>query len=629
MEQPVLQSTPHLEDYFNILCRRRWIIITFLTVLVTTVLIGSIKQTPIYQATATILVEMYSPKVILFKEVSPMGAENLYEFKNYYETQYILLKSRSLMENVLRSLELPFNSNTDQDPVENLLKIVKINPVKNSKIIKVHAEHPDPVMAAKISNAVVNEFIKFNLGRNLHASTEAATWLAKKIEVQKKKLRNSEQVLQKYRNEHNIKILPLTTGEYATEEIRAEYAKYQTLLDMYSKRYTAKHPKMKELKEQIKSLKNKIYGLGDVGIEDKTMGYRALEREVRANKQMTELLLSRMKEIDLYSTLNFNNITLVDPAVLPRNPIRPNIKLNITLAVFIGLVLGIALAFFIEYLDRTIKSSRDVKYILKSHFIGGVPNIREKNPIYQYKIAHLDPRSHVAEAYRLIRTEILHLVPQQWRQLTAILITSGVPISGKTITATNLAISFAQKGNRVLLVDGDMRVPQLHNIFNVEQPCGLSEYLTGEATVNQIIKNIDIQNISIVTSGKIHNYPAEIISRPKIETLIKCLKGRFDYVIFDSPPILGLTDGIMYAEMVDAIIHVVRSGKTSISIALRAKDQLSFFQNKVLGIILNDISLLQEDYYYYRRYGYYNKIENKKLIPPTNIEKKEILINKN
>jgi len=601
---------PHIQDYLNVIMRRRWTVITFFTVLVVTVIIGSLKQTPVYQSTSTILIERQSPKVVSFKAVVPMGTDSFYQYKDYYETQYKLLQSESLMKKVASALGMKADKEKNIDPVKSLLKIIDIQPIKNSQLVKINVENSDPGAAANTANTIAREFINQNLERNLLASTEAGRWLSKRIDNQREKLRTSESALQKYRKESNISILPQISGEFAIEDIKSEYAKLQAMLANYSERYTDHHPKIVEIKAQIASLRNKIQGLEDTETGEKTAEYRVLEREVQTNKSMYEILLTRMKEIDLSSTLNVNNITVVDTASVPEIPIKPNIKLNIALAVIVGFILGIGLAFFIDYLDRTIKSPQDIKEMLESHFLGSIPSIVGDNIIKKDKIVHHQPQSPISEAYRIIRTEILHLLPQT-EGLKSLLITSGEPQSGKTITVSNLGISFAQKDSKVLLVDGDLRRPQLHKIFNLERYNGLSEYLSGEMEVEKIIKSTDIENLHVITSGKVPHYPAEIISSGKIEHFIKSLNGIFDYVIFDSPPVVSVTDSIIFADKVNAIVQVVRSGKALVPISIRVKEQLSHAKGKVLGVILNDLKTYHDNYYYYRYYRYYGEKEGK------------------
>lgn len=610
----MIKNQPHLQDYIQVILRRRWIILTFFTVLVVTVLIGSLKQTPIYEATTTLMIEMRRPNIVSFKEVTPMGPSDYYAYRDYYETQYKLIKSRSLMKNVADSLGLkPDKSHKGTDPLKKFLKAIEVNPVRNSQLVEISAEDPDPEMAAKIANTVVDEYVRQNLERNINAINDAAEWLSKRIEGQRQRLRDSELALQRYREEQNISILPQMTGKDAIENIKAEYAKLQAQLANYSERYTDEHPRMIELKAQINSLRNKIQGLEDVDMGNKTMEYRVLEREVQTNKRMYEILLTRLKEIDLSSTLTGNNISIIDRAEVPTKPIKPNLKLNMILAVIVGLVMGTGLGFFVDYLDTTIKTPFDIKETLQAHFLGAVPDIEEKDAIKKDKITHFEPKSPISESYRTIRTEILQSIPPE-EKLKAILITSAEPLAGKTLTLVNLGIVLVQNGSRVLLVDSDLRKPQIHRIFNLKRRDGLVEYLTGPTDLNSIVKDTEIEDLKVVTSGEVPRNPAEIMGSGRMEEFIVEAKDKFDFILFDSPPIASVTDGVILADRVDASIQVVRSGKALVPIVLRVKEQLTHTKAKMLGVILNDLKIYHGDYYY-RYYHYYGEEAKRRRIP--------------
>jgi capsular exopolysaccharide synthesis family protein len=364
---------------------------------------------------------------------------------------------------------------------------------------------------------------------------------------------------------------------------------------------------MIELKAQINSLKNKIQGLEDVDIGDKAMEYRVLEREVQTNKRMYEILLTRLKEIDVSSNLNVNNISIIDRAQVPEKPIKPNLKLNMMLAIMAGLVMGTGLAFFVDYLDTTIKSPEDIKEILGSHFLGAIPEMKEEDELKRDKMAYLEAKSPISESYKAIRTDLCQLMTQG-ENLKTILATSAEPQAGKTMTVSNLGITLAQRGGRVLLVDSDLRKPQLHRIFNLERKLGLSEYLRGEANIDSIVKGTEVENLKVITCGEVPRNPAETIACPKMQEFLVEAKERFDFIIFDSPPLISVTDAVILANLVDVLIQIIRSGKTLVPIALRAKEQLSQVKAKNLGVILNGIKTFHGNYYYYYRYyNYYGE----------------------
>ncbi len=645
-----MQIEPHLQDYVKVIMRRRWIILTFFTIFVVAALIVSLKQIPIYKSTTTILIEPRSPKVISVKEVTSMGARDRgggrSGYQGYYDTQYKLIKSKLILKKAVASLGLEYsnrprkkgnsllikgkmflkkvvasigleygnktnkdldNNDKKRNLVRKLFSAVKVNPVDKSQLVKISAEDPDPEMAAKIANSVADAYIRQNIERNINTASNAADWLSTKIGEQRQKLKDAELALAKYRQEHKINILPGTQGgQSANENVRAAYAKLQALLANQSQRYTNEHPKIIELKAQINSLRNKISGLEDIDKSNITIEYKVLERDVQTNKHMYNILVSRLKEIDLSSSLNVNNISIIDRAEVTKRPIKPNLPKNMSVAVIMGLFMGTGLGFFVDYLDRTIKSPQDIKNILESRFLGSIPEIKENNDIKKDKIVSLDTKSPISEAYRDIRTEILYLMTNETKDnaSAALLITSAEPKAGKTMTTTNLGIALSQKGIRVLVVDTDLRKPQIHKIFGLDMKSGLSEYLLRDIALDSIIKDTDIENLKIVTSGKIPANPAEILSSAKMKQFIGDAKQKFDFLLFDSPPVTSVTDAVILADMVDALIQVVRSAKANIPVTLRAKEKLSNTGAKVLGVILNDLKTYYDDYSYQRYYRY-------------------------
>jgi len=649
----------HFHDYVEILLRRRWIAGAFFTILVTLVVFQTFRQKPVYEATATLLFERRGPNVISFKDVSATGNNDAVP-KNYYETQYMLIKSRSILEQVAGSLKLKskkapladarkqkiagmldllekdgpgtsarpagYSSGSEsgglfssgempwasEGALKKLSKAIKVVPVKNSDLVKVSVEDTDPRQAARIANMVSQEYLRQNIKRNLVVSNEASRWLARAIDEQRKKLKESEDALQQYRQAHNVNVLPETAGDTATESIKAQYAQLVAQYANYSERYTDTHPKMVELKEQIDSLKNKIQGLEDVGLGNKIIEYRVLEQEVQTNKQLYESLFTRAKEIELASTLSLSNISVFDQAIPPQHPVRPRVLFNIIGAIIAGIFGGIACAFFAEYLDVTIKSPEDIKEVLGCQVLGAIPTIEKKSDREKDTITHLHPRSPVAEAYRSLRTAIGKLIVQTGDSVKTILVTSAEMQAGKTMTAANLGIAFSQIGYRVLLVDSDLRKPQLHAIFDVPRYDGLAEYLAHELPLDALTKETGVENLKLITSGKTPQNPAEMINNERMGLFIQETKKLYDLIIFDSPPIMSVTDSVILADKVDATIQVVRSGKAFIPFLINMKEQLFQTKSKMLGVVLNDVKRFHQRYYYYRHYQYYGDVGRRK-----------------
>jgi capsular exopolysaccharide synthesis family protein len=223
-------------------------------------------------------------------------------------------------------------------------------------------------------------------------------------------------------------------------------------------------------------------------------------------------------------------------------------------------------------------------------------NIRTTDPARKL-ITTLDPKSPISEQYRTIRTNIQYSSID--KELKAIMVTSSGPGEGKSTTAANLAVVYAQLGKKVLLVDADLRKPTAHRTFGVNNLFGFTTVLTKQATLEKTILETDEKDLYLLTSGPVPPNPAELLSSKFMEQFIEEVKGIFDYVIFDTPPLLAVADPQILANKVDGSIFVVYSGKTEIDQAKKAKELLVNAQSKLVGVVLNHKEVKDKDYYYY------------------------------
>jgi succinoglycan biosynthesis transport protein ExoP len=288
-------------------------------------------------------------------------------------------------------------------------------------------------------------------------------------------------------------------------------------------------------------------------------------------------------------------------------------------ALFLSSLFGAGLALFLEYLDDTIRSTEDIEKYLGLPALAAIPSIdtvpkrrlllvggNEEAPAGQSSelLIHTDSRSSIAEAYRQLRTSILLSIAGHAPK--SLLITSSLPAEGKTTTATNTAISLAQTGAKVLIVDADMRRPRLHNIFGISNAEGLSTILSAglnREEILDVIKFEEAANLHLLPSGPVPPNPAELIGSEQMANLFKLLQEEFTHVVVDSPPIASFTDGVLIASMVDGVILVVHSGKSSRQVVRRARQLLQDVGAKVFGVVLNKVDLKSQDnYYYYQSY---------------------------
>jgi len=340
--------------------------------------------------------------------------------------------------------------------------------------------------------------------------------------------------------------------------------------------------------------------------------YEAKDDLMQRKFERDKLALNlRATEIDL-RTPRAGSVQLIEKAEANPNPVRPNKKLNIGLGLGIGLLIGIGLAFFIEYLDTSVKTIDDVERALQAPVLGVIPqNVG--------LLIDEGPDSPHAEAYRVLRTNVLF--SRKDPKLNTLTIVSGGAGEGKSTTIFNLATVFAQNGQRVLVVDSDLRRPSLHKFLRISNSIGLTNFLLKQNTLEEVIQTSSQPNLDFLPSGRLPSSSLGILSSMQMKEMIRDLKRRYDFVFFDSPPIMGVSDASILASEVDMVLQVIQYRRYPQPMTIRAKQMVEKVGGNLLGIVLNNINVSQdENYYYYSGYyyDYYSKGEY------TDREKKEI-----
>ena len=325
---------------------------------------------------------------------------------------------------------------------------------------------------------------------------------------------------------------------------------------------------------------------------------RELERLQSANDKLTSRLIEQKVESAIPKSLIVQVIDRAEPEL---RPVKPNKILNISLGVIVGLAIGIGLAFFIEYLDTSVKTIDDVERALQAPVLGVIPqNVG-------YLIAE-GPDSPHAEAYRVLRTNILFSLKDP--KLNTITVVSAGAGEGKSTTIFNLATVFAQNGSRVIIVDSDLRRPSLHKILKVSNSVGLTNYLLKQSTLEEVIQTSPLATLDFLPSGKLPSSSMGVLSSAQMKELIRDLKRRYDYVFFDSPPIMGVSDASILASEVDAVMQVIQYRRYPQPMTIRAKQMIEKVGGNLLGIVLNNINMASDENYYYYS-GYYYDYDSK------------------
>ena len=325
--------------------------------------------------------------------------------------------------------------------------------------------------------------------------------------------------------------------------------------------------------------------------------YYDAQRDLQQKIKMHDLLYSKLEAEKLDQALpEASMVQTTDPAEPGKAPVKPNKPVNIALGLIFGLVMGIGLAFFIEYLDTSVKTIDDVERMFQAPVLGVIPqNIG-------YLLEEGSESKH-AEAYRVLRTNLLF--SRKDEKLNTIVIVSAGAGEGKSTTTINLATVFAQAGNRVLVVDSDLRRPTLHKLFKVSNNLGLTNYLLKQNTLLELVQTTPVPNLDFMASGRLPNSSMGILGSAQMKEMIAELKQRYDFIFFDSPPILGVSDASILASEVDLVMQVIQYRRYPQPMTLRAKQMIEKVGGNFVGLILNNINMSQDEGYYYYS-GYYH-----------------------
>lgn len=334
--------------------------------------------------------------------------------------------------------------------------------------------------------------------------------------------------------------------------------------------------------------------------------YEVLQRKADQTKLLYNQLLARLQEQDLSSKNLANNMRIVDAATLPLKPVKPKPLLVVALGVLGGLGLGLGLAFFVAYLDDSVKTQDDIEGHLRLPFLGYIPNIRASNLAERDLHAHLQPRSAASEGFRTLRAA-LALTPRA-EKLRVISFTSTVPSEGKSLCASNFAIVTAQSGHRTLLVDADLRRPSVHKSFQVHAPVGLADFLQNEVKqFDDIVHKTDVPGLDVICCGGIPATPSELIGSTRMQDFLDEIQKRYDRVILDCPPVSAVSDPLVISAKSDGVVFVTKFNKIRREHARRSVQRIQDAGIQILGVVINDIDFEGKDSYYYSYYYYQNQ----------------------
>ncbi len=405
--------------------------------------------------------------------------------------------------------------------------------------------------------------------------------------------------------------------------------------------YLSKHPKVRTVDGQLKHLsriatrhlKGKLTAANSIlatavaeekeikgqlaasMAEDRGIRLAQSEFERRRTKRnetrkLSEMVANRLAEMDLTKQVAVNNVRILDPAVKPRFPVRPKVKLNYLLGALMALMIGFAVAFSIELLDNTIKSREQIESVLGVPYLGAIPTFdmadqAEGGSLAGGRVdlyAHFRPNSRVAEASRTLRTNILFMRPD--RPYRTLVITSANPREGKTATATTLATTLASASGSCILVDTDLRKPRMHKVFGMASDRGVTNYILSRQPLSDFVRKTEVPGLDLLSCGPLPPNSSEIIHTERFRELVRELEDTYENVIFDSPPVEIVSDALVLATLVDGVVLIAHANTSKLESMRSAIRSLQSVSANLLGVVLSRTSTSGSGYGYYYGKGY-------------------------
>src|ERR1041385_5173772 len=765
---------------WSAISKRRWLIMRIVLVITSITAVMLARKPDIFAAEAQVQVDTEGPATGLTSKDSSIVL-GYGQDPSYFNTQLQLISKPGLLRRVVKTLDLEHNpdfltsqtndttwhrllrtfglpggsgnqpaakklengkllvgkdvasasSNEDLEEAARLSPFVtaiqgalRVEPVKEerlqfteTRLISIRVIHANPIVAAKIANAIADTFVLSNLEQKTKFTSTTGDFLQQRIAELQSQIRTDEERLINYAKSNEIlsldasqntvvdrlsglnkqlleaendrkiaeaayrvkrdpaaaEILAGTGNNAGTKDLDAQLSllkqkRAQLLVDN-----TEEWPEVKEVEKQIAALEKEIQdSRSKTGMTESkaaelkyrealdrenslraafqeqrgatrtqneaAINYKIIQQEIETNKTLLDGLLQRAKENDVVLAGMPNNLHVTDYAIPPRAPIGPNRLQGILLALIFSLAFGVCLAALLEYLNDSLRSTEDVSRVLRLPTLATIPLLK-KSSVKVKKLAggkallrlngnghngngrnsngrvnpalllDLDNRSPVAEAFRQLRTSVL--LSSAGHAPKSILVTSCVPAEGKSTTAINLAVTLAQTGARVLVIDADMRRPTMHSSFDIENQRGLSNILSSDMSQAETLSYIQQETESglyLLTSGPMPPNPAELVGSEQMRKLLDDLTSTFDHVVIDSPPMASFTDGVLLSAITDGVVLVVHANQCSRKVVSRAQQSLEDVGAKILGVVLNRVDVRSPDYYYSYRYysGYHN-----------------------
>ncbi|MFC2171775.1 GumC family protein [Acidobacteriota bacterium] len=683
----------HIRRLLTLLRKRIWIVLTVLIVVVTAVTLRTFLIDPVYESSTLLLIEKEDPNILNFEEVISLDTQG----RDFYNTQYRILQSRSLIRSVIEDLNLmnktefrapertgqEWNEREMSRAIDIFHRALKIQPIENSRLVWLKYRSTDAALSTRIVNTLAKNFIKQDLDRKYLTSQAAVDWLNDRLHNLQDKVKESEGALQQYQEEQmvisfeerreiinqqlkklNVDItevrskklktaalyqeiqslsvteasfgaIPSITQNSGVQSLKSKHLSLKADREKLFEKYGEKHPEIIKINSEIEYLEGDIQKeiakiiegvktehrilqsqeaalLKDLDgqkaiaadLNRKLVKFAELQRNVESEKSVLASLLNRSQETSVTVDLKSSNIRVVDAAEVPRRPVKPRKVFDIQMAIVLGLLLGCAGAFFFEYMDDRLSTPEEVKYIIEQPVLGNIPQWREAKKKGR-SLVPVDSslQSPVAEALRLLRVRVADHCKKNGGN--TILITGSAPGCGKTFITSNLALFLALDKKRTLVIEGDLRKPTLHKVFDRKSEEGLSDFLaSSDVDPNCILHRFpEWPSLFLIPGGKPVASSAELLGSMKMDKLLALLRKEFEIILIDSPPLLAVSDPSVLVQRTDGVLFVAERGRTSKRELAHCKEALEQSGSKLVGVVFNKIRTTDRGYPYY---GYYH-----------------------
>jgi capsular exopolysaccharide synthesis family protein len=682
-----------ISDLVRGLYRHRWTMVGVFLAVMAVATAYVMTSPPVYEARTQMMIEPENPKLAAFDE----AAQRERDLTPYYQTQYAILKSRTLARRTIDELKLWHDPEFSSDPTQSasddeatriinaFLSRLSISYKVNSRLVDIVFEARDPKLAAKVANTMARIYATQNVELRVNPFEETADLFDVRLEEQRRRVEESELVLQQYLEKNDVAMVDsrqsivtqkltaataalseataermrrqvryeqleaikgnaaaieatsLIAGSTVVQTLKSELAAMQLKLAELSQRYGELHPEVVRTRTGIETTRARLTAETGTVVEsarsDYQAGvdrerrleaqleslraaelaehrngitYRALERDAATNRAILEQLLKRAKETKISGELTPTNVQVVDVAEVPFSPVRPQKRVILVLAAVLGALSSLGFAFALEYGRDRIRSVDEIRTGLGLRSLGMVP--MEANA----PSADTHASQQFSESIRTVRSNVMSLVGKD-AVPSSVLVTSSNPGEGKTTVACSLAAALADvtrlaEANgtgmvpRVLIVDADLRAPRVHSFLGVPQGPGLAELIDGTVPLVDAVRPSKITGLCVLPAGMARANAADVLGSLAFRKVLRSLNQLFDIVVIDSPPVLAVSDASVIAREGLPVLMVISADKTGLRTARAALDQINGPETRILGVVLNRVTLQQNPYYYYPYY---------------------------